>query len=508
MQRKVRKIVIVGGGTAGWMTAAALARMSTGMKYSIELIESDEIGIVGVGEATIPPICDFNRSMKIDENEFMRATQASFKLGIEFVDWHRLGESYIHPFGFYGVQMHGIYFHHFWLRHRAQGGSMPPEVFNQNIMACRQGRFGKILPTDMLPIAQVAYAYHFDAGLYAAFLRRLAEADGVRRIEGKIVSVQQNGEDGFIESVKLADGREVAGDLFIDCSGFRGLLIEQTLHAGYEDWREWLPCDRAMAVPCERVSATTPYTRSTSREAGWQWRIPLQHRTGNGYVYCSEYLSDDEAASKLLGRLDGAALAAPRPLRFVAGRRKEVWKKNVVALGLASGFLEPLESTSIHLIQAMIARLLFFFPGDGIDQATIDRFNLLARAELEEIRDLLVLHYMATERDDTPFWRHCRAISRPESLRLRWDMYEQNGGIFIEPSVLFKEPSWFAIFEGQGVRPRSYHPFADIPSDEELARRFALMSGDVQKRVATFPMHDDYIRAHCAAPPMMKEKMA
>jgi len=507
MQRKVRKIVIVGGGTAGWMTAASLARMSKGMPYSIELIESDEIGTVGVGEATIPPISDFNRTMQIDESEFMRATQASIKLGIEFVDWHRLGESYIHPFGYYGVQMHGIYFHHFWLRHRAQGGTMSPDAFNQNIVASRQGRYGKPLPDDRLPLPPVAHAYHFDAGLYAAFLRRLGEADGVKRIEGKVVHVQQNGEDGFIDSVKLADGREVAGDLFIDCSGFRGLLIEQTLHAGYEDWSHWLPCDRAFAVPCERIAATTPYTRSTSREAGWQWRIPLQHRTGNGYVYCSEFLGDDEAASLLSGRLDGKALATPRPLRFVAGRRKEVWKKNVVSIGLASGFLEPLESTSIHLIQSMIARFLFMFPGDGFDQATIDKFNAIAKDELEEIRDVLMLHYTATERDDTPFWRHCRALTKPDSLKQRWEMYERSGNIVIQPGVLFSEASWFAIYEGQGLRPRAYHPFADIPSDAELARRFTLMAGDVGKRVATFPSHDDWIRANCAAPPL-KEKMA
>jgi len=497
----MKRIVIVGGGTAGWMTAASFARLGQGAALSIELIESDEIGIVGVGEATIPPICDFNRSMQIDENEFMRATQASFKLGIEFVDWYAKGSSYIHPFGFYGVQMHGIYFHHFWLRHRKQGGSIDVDAFNMHIQACRSGRFGKLLPEDRLPLPPMAYAYHFDAGLYAAFLRRLSEGLGVKRNEGKVVHVQQHGETGFIESVKLEDGRVIEGDLFIDCSGFRGLLIEQTLHAGYEDWSHWLPCNRAMAVPCERVAVTTPYTRSTSREAGWQWRIPLQHRTGNGYVYCSEFISDDEAASLLLGRLDGAALAAPRPLRFVTGRRKEVWKKNCVAVGLASGFLEPLESTSIHLIQSMVARLLFMLPSGDFDQATVDKFNALARLELEDIRDFLLLHYTATEREDTPFWRHCRAIPKPDSLKQRWEMYERSGNIIVAAGDLFREPSWFAIMNGQGLRPAAYHPFADIPSDAELGRRFELMSGDVQKRVQTFPLHDEYIRRHCAAPP-------
>ncbi len=509
MQNKVKKIVIVGGGTAGWMTAVGLAMPTAGAGYSFELIESDEIGTVGVGEATIPPIGEYNRAMQIDENEFMRATRASFKLGIEFVDWKRRGEAYLHPFGYYGVQMHGIYFHHFWLRHRLQGGGGLPEVFNQNIVACRQGRFGKMLPNDRLPLEGMPYAYHFDAGLYARYLRGVAEKLGVVRTEGKIVSVQQDGESGFIRSVTLDDGRVVAGDLFVDCSGFRGLLIEQTLHAGYDQWNDVLPCDRAMAVPCERAARTTPYTRATAREAGWQWRIPLQHRTGNGYVYCSEFLSDDEAASQLLGRLDGAPLADPRPLRFVAGRRKEVWKKNVIAIGLASGFLEPLESTSIHLIQAMIQRFVFFFPGHCFDQASIDKFNQLARKEMEEIRDFLVLHYAATERDDTPFWRHCRAIRKPDTLQQRWDMYEQTGNIIVEVGVgnLFRESSWFAVYDGQGLRPKAYHPFADIPSNEELAKRFARISAAVHERVATFPMHDDYLRQHCAAPPMM-EKMA
>ncbi len=507
MRKKVTRIVIVGGGTAGWMTAAAFARMSTGMPYQIQLVESAEIGTVGVGEATIPPITDFNRGMKINENEFMRATQASIKLGIEFVDWTRPGHRYIHPFGHYGVQMHGIYFHHFWLRHRLHGGSGLPDVFNMHCVASRQGRFGKIQPNDRIPLPEMAYAYHFDAGLYALFLRGMAEKDGVKRVEGKIVHVQQNAENGFVESVKLEDGREIAGDLFVDCSGFRGLLIEQTLGAGFEDWSHWLPCDRAMAVPCDRLPTTTPYTRSTSREAGWQWRIPLQHRIGNGYVYCSEFMSDDEAASLLLSRLDGAAQGAPRPLRFKAGRRKEMWKKNVLAIGLASGFLEPLESTSIHLIQSAIARFLFMFPGDGFDPATIDKFNALARAELEEIRDFIVLHYAATEREDTPFWRHCRATKLPDTLRQRMDMYERNGNIVIEAGVLFKEASWFAVMDGQGLRPRSYHPFADIPSDAELARRFSILHDDVANRVATYPLHDDWLRANCASDEL-KARMA
>jgi tryptophan halogenase len=506
----VRKVIIVGGGSAGWMAAASLGRLLGKSGITIELIESEEIGTVGVGEATIPPIVDFNRTLQIGEPEFMRATQASIKLAIEFVDWTRLGHSYIHPFGQYGVPMEGVHFHHFWLRHRASGGTLSHDLFNSSTAAARAGRFARPMPEDPSPLPPVGFAYHFDAGLYAAFLRRMAEGLGVQRHEGKIVDVRLRGEDGYIESVVLGDGRVIAGDFFLDCSGFRGLLIEQTLHAGYDDWSEWLPCDRAMAVPCERLPATTPYTRSTAREAGWQWRIPLQHRIGNGYVYCSEFLPDDEAASLLLQRLDAAAQAAPRPLRFVAGRRRETWKKNCVALGLAGGFLEPLESTSIHLIQTALARLLFLFPKSGIHQASIDKFNALSRTEYEEIRDFLVLHYTATERDDTPFWRHCRAIRKPDSLIQRWEMFVETGIIHCQPTDLFKDPSWFAVFTGQGVQPKAWHPAADIPDDAELERRFALISADVRRRVENFPTHDEFLRQYCpapAVPPMARKVM-
>ncbi len=506
MNRRVRKVLIVGGGTAGWMAAAALGRLA-GPTFDIELIESDDIGIVGVGEATIPAILDFNRAINLDETEFIRATQATFKLGIEFIDWRRLGHSYIHPFGHYGVEMAGIHFYSFLQRHWLEGGRRHQDEFCTSILAARAGRFAKPVPKDMTRLRPHAYAFHFDASLYAAYLRKLAEAAGVRRLEGKVVDVTLREPDGFIESVTLADGRVKEADFFIDCSGFRGLLIEQALHSGYEDWSEWLPCNRAMAVPCARLPVTTPYTRSTAREAGWQWRIPLQHRTGNGYVFCSEFLGEDEAASLLSSRLDGEALAQPRPLRFVTGRRKEPWKKNCVALGLASGFLEPLESTSIHLIQTGIGKLLFLFPGDNFDQAMIDKYNALVRAELEDIRDFLVLHYTATERDDTPFWRHCQAIKKPDSLVRKWQMYENNGHILTLPGELFQDASWFAVFEGQGVSARHYHPFADSVSDEELERRFALIAEETRRLVDSFPPHDDFIRQYCAALPVKMKPM-
>jgi tryptophan halogenase len=499
MDVRISRIVIVGGGTAGWMTAAALIKNLRGGRYTVDLVESEEIGTVGVGEATIPSIIEFNNSLQINEAEFMRATQASIKLGIEFVDWTRAGHTFIHPFGFYGVQMEGIYFHNFWLRHHANGGKLHYDLFNSNSAAAIAGRFQLPSRTPPSPLPSLGYAYHFDAGLYAGFLRKFAEKLGVRRHEGKVVHVQQRASDGFVESVKLADGRVIEGDLFIDCSGFRGLLIEQTLGAGYEDWTEWLPCDRAMAVPCDRVAQTTVATRSTAREAGWQWRIPLQHRTGNGYVYCSAFLGDDEAARLLLGRLDGTPRAEPRPLRFVTGRRKEIWKKNVVAIGLSSGFLEPLESTSIHLILSTISRLLFMFPGDGFAPATIAAFNKFARDELEEVRDLLVMHYNVNERDDSPFWKHCKTIRRPDSLETRLQLYRENAAIMPRLSEIFREPSWFAVFTGQNVFPRSYHPFADLPSDAELDRRMTLMASDVQKRVMAFPTHDEFLREYCPA---------
>ena len=498
MQRKVRKIVIVGGGTAGWMTAASLSGLGQGMPYSIELVESEEIGTVGVGEATIPPISQFNRALNIDENEFMRATQASFKLGIEFVDWWKTGEAYIHPFGIYGVPMHGIYFHHFWLRHLAQGGTTPPDAFNQNIMACRQGRFGKVLPGDRLPIDDIVYAYHFDAGLYAKFLRSYAEARGVRRTEGKVVSTAQRA-DGFIESVTLASGEVISGDLFIDCSGFRGLLIEQIYHAGYDDWSHWLLCNSAVAVPSENVGPPTPYVRCTGRKAGWTWRIPLQHRTGNGYVYSNKHISDDEAASSLLSYLDGRALADPRVLRFTAGRRKKSWIKNCVAIGLSSGFLEPLESTSIFLIQSGVMRLLSLFPDKEFSDTVIDRYNDQAAFEIERIRDFIILHFCATERDDSAFWNHVRTMDIPESLRDNIRLFRDSGRFYRNAEEMFAVTSWVQVMIGQRIRPQKYHPLVDRMSDDDL-RQYV---GDVKKVIAScvdvMPPHEAFIARYCAA---------
>jgi len=493
---RIRRVVIVGGGTAGWMSAAALARiMGEVPDLAIELVESDAIGTVGVGEATIPQIVLFNNLLGIDEAEFVRATNATYKLGIEFVDWTRLGHSYIHPFGHYGIDMKGVEFHHHWLKGRALGDRTPLDAYSLAVVAGQQGRFIHPRPDQPnSPLSKLAYAFQFDAGLYARYLRRLAEAGGVVRTEGRIVEVAQNAESGFVEAVVLESGRRVEGDLFIDCSGFAGLLIEQALGAGFEDWSRWLPCDRALAVPCESSADMRPLTRSTARPGGWQWRIPLQHRTGNGYVYSSAHVSDDEAAATLLANLDGAPLAEPKMLRFTAGHRKHAWVKNVVALGLAGGFLEPLESTSIHLVQSGIARLMTLFPTRGFDQPEIARFNAQAAREYVDIRDFLVLHYRATERNDTPFWDYCRTLDPPEGLAEKLAMFRRNGRIFREHNELFTETSWLSVMVGQGVEPAGYHPAADILPDEETLRRLAHVRAVIADTAERLPTQAEFLR--------------
>jgi tryptophan halogenase len=494
----VRNIVIVGGGTAGWMAAAALSRF-LGQGFSIKLIESDEIGTVGVGEATIPQIRLFNAGLGIDEAEFVRATQGSFKLGIEFVDWLRPGERYIHAFGNFGRGLGLLPFHHYWLRANAESNVRSLWDFSPTALAAAENRFAPIQDQPGKQPSGVAYAYHFDAGLYAAFLRRYAQARGVERLEGQIVQTLLNGENGNIQCLKLVSGLTVEGDFFIDCSGFRGLLIEQALESGYEDWSHWLPVNRALAVPCASVDPLTPYTRSTAREAGWQWRIPLQHRIGNGYVYCSDHIDDSRAAETLMENLDGAALAEPRQLRFITGKRREVWKKNCVALGLASGFLEPLESTSIHLVQSCIARLLTFFPSNGFDRADIAEFNRQTDFEFTSIRDFIILHYRANMREGD-LWKRCREMSIPDGLQQKIDLFKANGRIVRFNEELFTELGWLQVMWGQGLRPRGYHPLADQLTGEQLSEFLDLAHRHAVHVANQMPDHAAFIAQHCAAP--------
>jgi tryptophan halogenase len=504
MERALKQIVIVGGGTAGWMAASAFARF-LGPGYSIRLIESDDIGTVGVGEATIPAIQLFNQSLGIDENDFIRATQGSFKLGIEFADWLKPGHRYIHAFGAVGRGLGLLPFHHYWLRHHSQGGTSSLWDYSPSALAAAENRFARPQEkTGALP-SGVAYAYHFDAGLYAQFLRKYAEGRGVVHSEGQVVDVALVPETGFVQSVTMASGEKVEGDLFIDCSGFRGLLIEQALESCYEDWSNYLPCDRALAVPCASVDPLTPYTRSTARDAGWQWRIPLQHRTGNGYVYCSDFISDADATDSLMSNLDGEALAEPRQLRFVTGKRRQIWKKNVVALGLSSGFLEPLESTSIHLIQAGIAKLLNFFPTSGFDAADIDGFNSQMDFEFNSIRDFIILHYKAQSRDGT-FWKKCREMPIPDSLAAKIELFKANGRIVRFNEELFTELGWLQVMWGQGLRPEGYHPLADQLAPEQLAEFMAVTHKHAAHVASQMPAHQDYIAATCAAPLLEMKK--
>ncbi|MFY8016486.1 MAG: tryptophan halogenase family protein [Inhella sp.] len=493
------KVVIVGGGTAGWMTAAALSQVLK-PPYSIHLVESDEIGIVGVGEATIPMIRRFNNLVGIDEQEFMRETQGTFKLGIEFVNWGRLGDRYMHGFGRIGQDLWPVGFEQYWLRMRAKGMAEPLEAYSITRMASKANKF--MPPSSEVPdspLNDIAYAYHFDAGLYARYLRRLCEARGVVRVEGKIVEVGQEEGSGHVRSLKLANGKQVEGELFIDCSGMRGVLIEQTLETGFEDWTHWLPCDRALAVPCESVSPLLPFTRSTAHSAGWQWRIPLQHRIGNGHVYSSRYLSDDEAAATLLAHLDGRPMAEPRLIKFTTGMRKAAWSKNVVAVGLSSGFLEPLESTSIHLIQAAISKLIEFFPHKGFDPVDVAEFNRQNRFHYERIRDFIILHYHLNQREDSAFWRDCAQMSIPETLQHKINLYKASGRLLRVDNELFTEVGWLQVMEGQNLQAKDWQALANQQDEEETAAYLKGVASVIASCVSAMPTHEAYIAAHCKA---------
>jgi tryptophan halogenase len=493
----IGKIVIVGGGSAGWMAAAMLSH-ALQRACTITLVESEEIGTIGVGEATIPPIRLFNETLGIDERDFMARTKGSFKLGIEFVDWGRKDSRYFHPFGPYGRNFDIVPLHQHWLAARAAGDPTPLDDYAMAWHIARMGRFSHPSPDQRSVLSTFDYAYHFDASLYAAYLRQLSEKRGVTRVEGKIAHVAQNAQTGHVETLTLESGQTIAGELFIDCSGFRGLLIEGALKTGYEDWSHWLPCDRAAAMPCENAGDPTPYTRSTAREAGWQWRIPLQHRIGNGYVYASAFMDDQTAADLLSQRLDGKALADPRHVRFAAGRRRLHWNKNVIAVGLSSGFLEPLESTSIHLIQANISKILALFPDKNFDPKTRDEFNRISQGEMERIRDFIILHYKLTQRDDAELWRYVAAMPIPDTLAHKIEHFAQYGRITTGELDLFAPPSWLAVHIGQGNIPTRTDPLLahrTVDAAGWLAKLRAAMAAEA----ARLPAHAAVLAQHCAA---------
>ena len=501
-REEITKVCILGGGTARWMTAAGIINKLKTLGVSVTLVESEQIGTVGVGEATLPHIRFFNRSLGIEERDFMRATNATFKLGIEFCDWNRLGHRYLHPFGSYGRPLDGVDFHQLWLRMRAEGGADAAgrlDDYSFPVLAAEADRFQHPGPDVTEAGSDFGYAYQMDSGAYAALLRSYAEANGVVRLEGKVAGHRLNGETGHVESIILEDGREVEAELFVDCSGFRGLLIEGALETGYEDWREWLPCDRAFAVQCEADGPLSPYTRATARTAGWQWRIPLRHRVGNGHVYCSDFTSDEAALGQLTSTLEGPAITEPRQLRFTTGKRAKLWNRNVVAIGLSGGFLEPLESTSIHLIQEGLTHLLELFPDTSFAPADAAEYNRRMDLNFERIRDFLLLHYVATERDDAEMWRHFRAMTLPDSLAAKIEAWRARGYLLAYEFGVFLPPSWVAVMLGQGLVPQGCDPAAAAMdagrvrawADEARARAHAAV-----ERTAR---HDAYLQRFVAA---------
>ncbi len=489
----VRRVVIAGGGTAGWMVAACLSK-TLGKLLEITLVESDEIGTVGVGEATIPTLLTFHNLLDINEREFMAATSATFKLGIQFENWRDREQDYIHAFGLTGKDHWTAGFQHFWHKGRERQLASAYGDYCLELRAAQENRFAH------LPRAGMNYAFHLDATRYAAYLRRLSEPWGVRRVEGKIGAVNLVPGTDHIRSLTLESGDSIEGDLFIDCTGFRGLLIGESLKVPFEDWTHWLPCDSAMAVQTASVADAVPYTRSIAHEAGWRWRIPLQHRVGNGLVYSSRHLSDEQARELLLAQVQGEVLTAPRQLRFKAGQRRETWRGNCVAIGLSSGFIEPLESTSIHLIQRGAIRLMQLFPAAGIQQSDIDEYNLQSQSEIEHIRDFIVLHYHVTQRDDSPFWRACRAMEIPASLRHRIELFRETGRVFRIPNELFAENSWVQVMLGQGLMPQHHHQVADLMGDIELRGFLETIRQRVERTVAQLPPHHHYVQQYCAAP--------
>ena len=500
-------IIILGGGTAGWMTAAAFSKFLLPLGYKVTLIESDSIGTVGVGEATLPHLRFFNQTLGIDENEFMRATHATYKMGIEFSNWGKQGDAYIHPFGDYGQALDGIAFHQLWARLKASANARPLDDFSLAVSAAKAGKFAFPSTDARSILSTYSYAFHLDAGLYAKYLRRYCEMRGITRIEGKVDKIEQDA-TGNISTLVLADSSQHSADIFIDCSGFRSLLLGEKCRTGFEDWSHWLPCDRALAVGCEHQGEPLPYTKAIARDAGWQWRIPLQHRLGNGYVYCSQFLSDDEAKHTLLRHLTGPAFGEPKLLQFKAGRRERSWANNCVGIGLSGGFLEPLESTSIYLIQIAIMKLIALMPNGTECNAARDEYNRQMKLEYDRIRDLLILHYHATQRDDTAFWRYCRTMEVPEDLELKMALFRHDGHIVTYKNGLFLEPSWLAVYAGQNIAQKTYSPFANEIGESQLVSLMENYAALVQKGVAAMPSHSETIIQQCSLDSLATPKAA
>ena len=495
LKKSINRVVIAGGGTAGWLAASLLKKL-LGQAIEITLVESEAIGTVGVGEATIPPIRLVNQVLGIDEAQFIHDTKATVKLAIRFENWKTKGECYYHTFGAPGRSMAFCHFHHYWVKARQQGLKNDLWDYDLNYLAAEAGKFAQINAKD--PVLELPFAYHFDASLYAQYLRKLSEQMGVVRVEGKIARVQRCNDSGYIQALHLESGEVIDGDLFIDCTGFKGLLIEGALGAGYDDWSHLLPCDSALAVPSERHEKTAPYTRSIAHDAGWQWRIPLQHRNGNGHVYSSRYISDDQACDTLLSNLDTKPLGDPKLIKFTTGRRRKQWYKNVVAVGLSSGFLEPLESTSIHLIQSAIVRLIQLFPHNGVTKSLIDEYNKQSELEFEQIRDFLVLHYVVNERTDSAFFNDMRNITLPDSLAHKIELFKENGVLQREQNDLFLESSWLQVLYGQGVMPKDYHGLVNSVSDAQLNQMLTKLLELKREPITKLPSHDDYINGMVA----------
>lgn len=498
-EKSIKEIIIVGGGTAGWMTAAALARLLEPQHIQVTVVESEHIGTIGVGEATIPDIINFNRILGIPEDEFMKTTNATFKLGIQFEDWGKIGKSYFHPFGMHGADMQGIDFHQFWLASKERGTQNTIEDYSLCALAAKQNKFQLPSNNPRNVLSQIRYAYHFDATLYARLLRTYAETRGVNRIEGKVENVRTNNETGFIESLKLESGKTISGDFYFDCTGFRALLMSKTLDIKFKDWSHWLPCNSAQAIACEQDGPLLPYTKAKAKIAGWQWRIPTQKRTGNGHIYSNEFISDQDATDTLLADLDGEAIGTPKQLRFTTGCRETFWEKNCIAIGLSAGFLEPLESTSIYLIQMGISRFISMFPGSQHPAIVAKEYNRHMNLLYDQVRDFIILHYSATNRDDSEFWNYCRNMPLPDSLLHKMELFKSAGRVFRYEDELFSKPSWVAVFLGQGVIPQTVDPIVSCLTTEQLEKSLGSMHAAMHNAATNMPSHKMFIQKYCAS---------